>query len=138
MHLFGLEKLLLDNSVDLAFWAHAHSYERFYPIYNYEVLQLFLRKIQIIVFIAFFCSQIRGGSDPKNPYVEPRAPVHIITGSAVGERIKYKIANSFSAEFLLQGCSEAHSRWMKKQPAISAFRSNDYGYTRYVQREFFD
>ena len=83
MHLFGLEKLLLDNSVDLAFWAHAHSYERFYPIYNYEVLQLFLRKIQNIIFIALFYFQIRGGSDPKNPYVEPRAPVHIITGSAV-------------------------------------------------------
>lgn len=62
VHLFGLEPLLLEHDVDLAVWAHAHSYERFLPVYDYEV---------------------RGGGDETDPYLEPRAPVHIITGSAV-------------------------------------------------------
>lgn len=58
---FGMEKLLYDYGVDLAIWAHEHSYERLWPLYNYN---------------------IQNGSYTE-PYRNPRAPVHIITGSAV-------------------------------------------------------
>ncbi len=51
----------MEYNVDLAFWAHEHDYERFWPLYNYLVMN---------------------GTDER-PYVEPRGPVHIITGSAV-------------------------------------------------------
>ena len=43
------------------------------------------------------------------PYTNPRAPVHIITGSA--------------------GCQEKHDPWLP-MPEITGFRSNDYGFTR--------
>jgi hypothetical protein len=61
--LYGLEKLLLDYGVDLALWAHEHNYERHWPLYDYVVYN--------------------GTQRPDNPYYEPRAPVHITTGSAV-------------------------------------------------------
>lgn len=57
---FGLEKLFYESGVDLEIWAHEHSYERLWPIYNYKVLN---------------------GSD-EFPYTNPGAPVHIVTGSA--------------------------------------------------------
>lgn len=50
----------MDNGVDVAIWAHQHSYERLYPIYNYNV---------------------RNGSH-EEPYRNAKAPVHITTGSA--------------------------------------------------------
>jgi hypothetical protein len=56
-----MEKLLHDYGVDLAIWAHEHSYERLWPLYDYKV---------------------QNGSYTE-PYRNPRAPVHIITGSAV-------------------------------------------------------
>lgn len=59
-HLYGLEELFLDSGVDIAIWAHQHSYERLWPIYNFEV---------------------KNGSYEK-PYVNAEAPIHIITGSA--------------------------------------------------------
>jgi hypothetical protein len=71
-----LEKLLNDYGVDLVIWAHEHSYERLWPLYNYEV---------------------RNGSY-EDPYRNPRAPVHIISGSAV--RYKYCTLKKF---FLLKG-----------------------------------
>jgi hypothetical protein len=33
----GLEPLLNQHGVDIAFWAHEHSYERSWPLYNYTV-----------------------------------------------------------------------------------------------------
>ena len=84
---FGLEKVLLKYDVDLAVWAHEHNYERFWPLYDYKVYN---------------------GSTAE-PYTNPKAPVHITTGSA--------------------GCKERHDGWGPKKP-FSAFRSNDYGYTR--------
>ncbi|KAF6076447.1 putative acid phosphatase 7, tartrate resistant (putative) [Phyllostomus discolor] len=58
--LFGLEDLFYKYGVDLQLWAHEHSYERLWPIYNYKVFN---------------------GSQ-ETPYTNPRGPVHIITGSA--------------------------------------------------------
>ncbi|KAM9048272.1 acid phosphatase type 7-like [Megaptera novaeangliae] len=48
------------NWVNLQLWAHEHSYERLWPIYNYHVFN----------------------SSREMPYTHPRGPIHIITGSA--------------------------------------------------------
>ena len=58
---WGIEDLLLEYNVDLVFWAHEHDFERFWPVYDF---------------------QIKNGSLAE-PYTNPGAPVHIITGSAV-------------------------------------------------------
>ncbi|XP_017331687.1 acid phosphatase type 7 isoform X2 [Ictalurus punctatus] len=84
----GLEDLFYQHGVDLELWAHEHTYERLWPVYNYKVFN---------------------GSVDK-PYVNPKAPVHIITGSA--------------------GCREKHDGFIPKPRDWSAFRSTDYGYTR--------
>ncbi|KAJ8290422.1 hypothetical protein GJAV_G00012650 [Gymnothorax javanicus] len=84
----GLEKLFYLNGVDLELWAHEHTYERLWPVYGYEVFN--------------------GSID--EPYVNPKAPVHIITGSA--------------------GCREKHDGFIPEPRNWSAFRSTDYGYTR--------
>ncbi|XP_059154962.1 acid phosphatase type 7-like isoform X1 [Physella acuta] len=60
LHIFGLEDVLYDNGVDLAIWAHEHSYERLWPIYDRKVMN--------------------GSYD--HPYTDAKAPIHIITGSA--------------------------------------------------------
>lgn len=41
-------------------WAHEHSYERLWPIYNNTVLN----------------------GSIEEPYTNPKGPVHIVTGSA--------------------------------------------------------
>ena len=87
IHLFGFEDLLYNYNVDLVYWAHEHDFERFWPLYDF---------------------QVKNGS-LESPYTNPGGPVHIITGSA--------------------GCQEKHDPWLPK-PDITAFRSNDYGYTR--------
>ncbi|KAI7804956.1 putative iron/zinc purple acid phosphatase-like protein-like, partial [Triplophysa rosa] len=56
-----------------------------------------------------FQSYVYNGSF-EEPYVNPKAPVHIITGSA--------------------GCREKHDGFIPKPRSWSAFRSTDYGYTR--------
>lgn len=60
VHLYGLEDLFLNNGVDVTIWAHQHSYERLWPIYDF---------------------QVKNGSK-EEPYRNAKAPVHIITGSA--------------------------------------------------------
>lgn len=60
---YGIEKLLYDYGVDLAFQAHEHAYERMWPVYNLTV-----------------CKE-----PGSNPYLNPPAPVHIVTGSAVSK-----------------------------------------------------
>jgi len=87
-NIFGLEDVLYDYGVDLAIWAHEHSYERLFPLYKFKMMN---------------------GSYDK-PYTNPRAPVHIITGSG--------------------GCRENTTSFMDKPSAWSAFQSMDYGYTR--------
>ncbi|KAI4902053.1 hypothetical protein NFI96_033108 [Prochilodus magdalenae] len=84
----GLEDLFYQHGVDLELWAHEHTYERLWPVYKYKV-----------------CN----GSF-EEPYTNPKAPVHIITGSA--------------------GCREKHDGFIPKPRDWSAFRSTDYGYTR--------
>lgn len=77
--------IVLFEKVEL--WAHEHSYERLWPIYNFTVLN----------------------GSYESPYTNPRAPVHIVTGSA--------------------GCSEIHDDF-GPWTDYTAFRSTDYGYTR--------
>lgn len=84
----GLEDLFYKNGVDLELWAHEHTYERLWPVYDYKVYN----------------------GSVEEPYVNPKAPVHIITGSA--------------------GCREKHDGFIPKPRSWSAFRSTDYGYTR--------
>jgi len=60
-HWFGMEDLFMDSGVDLLIWAHEHSYERLWPIYDREVYNGSL----------------------EEPYRNPGALVHITTGSAV-------------------------------------------------------
>ena len=61
IHAFGLEDLFYKYGVDLEFWAHEHLYERMWPLYDRNVYNGSL----------------------EEPYTNPTAPVHIITGSAV-------------------------------------------------------
>ena len=53
----------MDSKVDVAIWAHEHNYERFWPMYNFTVMN--------------------GTTRRNQPYTDARAPLHIITGSAV-------------------------------------------------------
>ncbi|PIO77508.1 hypothetical protein TELCIR_00390 [Teladorsagia circumcincta] len=55
----GLEPLFLQYGIDMGFWGHEHSYERFYPIAD--------RKFW----------------NSSDAYTNPKAPVYIISGSAV-------------------------------------------------------
>ncbi|KAK0082357.1 hypothetical protein PV325_010639 [Microctonus aethiopoides] len=57
---FGLEKLFYQYKVDIELWAHEHSYERMWPMYNFQVYN----------------------GSYEQPYKNYKAPVHIITGSA--------------------------------------------------------
>lgn len=88
LHYLGWEHLLQQYGVDLGIWAHEHSYERLWPVYDRKVYN--------------------GSYD--HPYTNPGAPVHIVTGSA--------------------GCKEKHDNFDHKVDDWSAFRSDDYGYTR--------
>lgn len=85
---FGLEDLFYKYGVDLELWAHEHVYERLWPVYDRKVYN--------------------GSYD--FPYTNPKAPVHIITGSA--------------------GCQEKHDPFVKNPAPWSALRNADYGYTR--------
>ncbi|XP_032518241.2 acid phosphatase type 7 isoform X1 [Danaus plexippus] len=85
--LYSLEPLLKEYHVDLVVWAHEHSYERSWPLYDGRVY-----------------------NGTEGAYVNPRAPVHVVTGSA--------------------GCQEDTDKFQRVPPEWSAFRSSDYGYTR--------
>ncbi|KAI6224061.1 Purple acid phosphatase [Aphelenchoides besseyi] len=87
---YALEKLIHDYGVDLYIGAHEHSYERFWPIYKFKVHN--------------------GTANPKNPYEDAPAPIHLIVGSA--------------------GCREKTNAFPEKSAAYSAFRSSNYGFAR--------
>ncbi|XP_030575500.1 acid phosphatase type 7 isoform X4 [Archocentrus centrarchus] len=84
----GLEDLFYRYGVDVELWAHEHTYERLWPVYG---------------------DKVYNGSK-EQPYVNPKAPVHIITGSA--------------------GCRERTDKFNPNPKEWSAFRSTDYGYSR--------
>ncbi|XP_023229302.1 acid phosphatase type 7-like, partial [Centruroides sculpturatus] len=88
IHTYGLEDLFYKYHVDLMIWAHEHVYERLWPVYNRTVYN----------------------GSYQYPYTNPKAPVHIITGSA--------------------GCQERHDPFVKNPAAWSALRNGDYGYSR--------
>jgi len=57
---FGLEDLFMKHHVDLELWAHEHSYERMWPMYNFKIYN----------------------GSYEQPYRNYGAPVHVVTGSA--------------------------------------------------------
>lgn len=84
----GMEELLVKYNVDLAFWAHEHAYQRTYPVYKYKTYK-----------------------NTSDPYFNPMAPVHVLTGSA--------------------GCQEFIDPWQKvPSDEWSAVKVGSYGYTR--------
>ncbi|XP_072050925.1 acid phosphatase type 7-like [Amphiura filiformis] len=84
----GMYDAILHVGVDLYIGAHEHSYERMWPVYDNKVYN--------------------GSMDA--PYTNPKAPVHIITGSA--------------------GNREPQSRLLPRK-SFTAFQSRDFGYTRF-------
>lgn len=84
-HAYGLEKLFYEYAVDVEFWAHEHTYERMWPVYNRTVY-----------------------NGTMSPYVNPLAPVHIVSGSA--------------------GCRENTDTFVTNPGPWSARRSTDYGF----------
>ena len=112
---WGLEPLLAQYGVDLAVWAHEHSYERLLPTYNRKVVP---------------------SPDPGDPYNQPRAPVHITTGHLRACIIPNSCIIviplvSLSPYSGSAGCREKHDDFNKTHPDWSAFRSTDYGYSRF-------
>ena len=58
---FSIEDLFYKYGVDLEIYGHEHSYQRLFPVYKNIVYK----------------------ESDNDPYNNPRAPVHLITGSAV-------------------------------------------------------
>uniref|UniRef100_A0A914MVJ0 Purple acid phosphatase n=1 Tax=Meloidogyne incognita TaxID=6306 RepID=A0A914MVJ0_MELIC len=88
IHAYALEKLFYKYGVDLELWAHEHTFERMFPVYNRTTFN----------------------TSTGNPYVNPPAPVHIVSGSA--------------------GCQENTDPFVKDPGPWSAFRSSNYGFSR--------
>jgi hypothetical protein len=63
-----VEELLYRHGVDVAFFGHVHDYERYYPVYD-EVT-------------------VNGTSVTFDRYVQPRATVHVTTGSGGNKEMK--------------------------------------------------
>lgn len=82
------ESLLYKYGVDLQIGAHEHSYERMWPVFNRTVCNGSLAE----------------------PYTNPGAPVHLVTGSA--------------------GCQEGIDPFLHVPLPWSAARMDDYGYNR--------
>jgi len=89
-HAYALEKLFYDYGVDVELYSHEHQYERFLPIYDGKVYN--------------------GTDKPNDPYFNPRAPVHLISGSA--------------------GCQEKLDPFTRHSAVGSIKRVAEYGYTK--------
>ena len=102
-----MEALLVKYNVDVAIWAHEHYYERFWPLNDYRVMNgsrsepYTNAKVKLKV-LATTSKFLR--------QLFTQAPIHLVTGSA--------------------GCDEGKEDFVQDRPYYSAFRSNDYGYTR--------
>lgn len=85
---YGLEKLFFKYGVDMHFTGHQHSYERTWPLYDGQVYK----------------------RSRRDPYVNPKAPIHVITGAA--------------------GNWERLSKFVPHPKPWSAVRISDYGFTK--------
>lgn len=86
-HEYALEKMFYDYGVDVELYSHEHQYERFLPLFD---------------------GKIYNGTQ-LDPYQDPRAPVHIISGSA--------------------GCQERLDPFIGTPVTGSVKQIADYGYT---------
>jgi len=76
---WNVERLLYDYGVDLAFFGHVHDYERYYPVFDekVEMSGVTLRHRNS----TSPSEKNAAGSTPDDLYVQPRATVHVTTGS---------------------------------------------------------
>ena len=79
------------SGVDIALSGHEHIYERYWPIYNFQVpvciednTQQYYSLGPMVYMNHFF--QVKNGSY-EEPYTDPGAPVHIVTGAAVSTNL---------------------------------------------------
>ena len=61
----------MEYNVYMGMWAHKHSYERLWPVYN------------LTVFKPVAAGSSGQDSITDDPYTDPKAPFHITTGTAV-------------------------------------------------------
>jgi hypothetical protein len=64
-----VERLLYDHGVDLAFFGHVHDYERYFPVFD-EAVEM-----------AGVTTAASENNIPIDAYFQPRATVHVTTGS---------------------------------------------------------
>ena len=76
--------------VDIVLGGHEHIYERYWPIYNFQVFIIILLLFILTILDFITCSDITTFNSIKvkngsyeEPYTDPGAPVHIVTGAAV-------------------------------------------------------
>ena len=79
--------------MDVALWAHEHEYQRMWPVYNRTVYN---------------------GTTSSNPYEDPRAPVHLITGSAVSHPTIHEAVNIVTVDATV--CRVVRSSTMDSPP----------------------
>lgn len=66
---WNVERLLYDHGVDLAFFGHVHDYERYFPVFD-EAVEM-----------AGVTTAASENNIPIDAYFQPRATVHVTTGS---------------------------------------------------------
>lgn len=106
----GLEELLNESGVDVIISAHQHSYERTKPLFNYEIKSGFAERA----------------------YINPKAPIHIITGAAGNKDGKHRFKPPTPEWSLFR--SEVRHPFLDILLIDSLIKSSllqDYGYTRF-------